>query len=247
MTALAKARTSGSIRFINRDYRPLAANAKVWPGALACVVTGGGTSSGFYKQGAAGTHLVAVGRFTGLSNAAVAVGGVIDNTGGADGAIQAEIEFFEPFYVFLLLNDVASAVVAADRGSPCYVLDDQTATHAQAGNGPAGLVYDVTTEGVWVQVWDSPSIPFTFQAGTATLVAGTVTVTGVNITATSRILLTMKDPGAGAITAFAALDAPVAGRTAGAPGTGQFVVNAIDNTKATIATAVCTFDWLVVG
>jgi hypothetical protein len=247
VTALTKARTSGSIRFINRDFRPLAANAKVWPGALACVITGGGTSSGYYVQGKAGSHLVAVGRYTGLSSAAVAVGGVIDNTGGADGAISAEIEFFEPFYIFLLVNDTVSAVVVADRGSECYILDDQTATHAASGNGPAGLVYDVTTEGVWVQVWTGPSIPSTFQAGTATLVAGTVTVTGVNLTAASRILVTMKDPGAGAIAAFAALDVPNGTRVVGAPGTGQFAVNAIDNTKATIATAVCTFDWCVIG
>lgn len=85
---------------------------------------------------------------------------------------------------------------------------------------------------------------FNLQAGTATLAAGTVTVTGVTLTANSRIILTMKDPGAGAITGFADLDAPAANRNTS---TGQFVVNAIDASKATIATAVCTFDWLIVG
>lgn len=83
-----------------------------------------------------------------------------------------------------------------------------------------------------------------FQVGTGTLAAGTLTVTGVTLTATSRIFLTMKDPGAGAITGFADLDAPAASRDTGA---GEFVVNAIDDSKAVINTAICTFDWLIVG
>ena len=83
----------------------------------------------------------------------------------------------------------------------------------------------------------------TLQRGTATLASGTVTISGVTLTANSRIYVTMKDPGAGAITSFADLDTPVASRNVGA---GTFVVNAIDASKATIATAVCTFDWLVI-
>ena len=83
----------------------------------------------------------------------------------------------------------------------------------------------------------------TFQAGTGTLASGTVTI-NATLTANSRILVTMKDPGAGAITGFAGFDTPVASRNVGA---GTFVVNAIDDSKATLATAVCTFDWLVVG
>lgn len=87
----------------------------------------------------------------------------------------------------------------------------------------------------------------TGQAGTGTLAAGTLVVPAT-ITAASKIQITMRDPGAGAIAAFAALDAPVAQRVVGVTGLGgQFTVNAIDNTKATIATAVCTFDWEVRG
>lgn len=85
---------------------------------------------------------------------------------------------------------------------------------------------------------------FNLQAGTGTLAAGTLTVSGVTLTASSRILLTVKDPGAGVITGMAGLVAPAANRNVGA---GSFVVNAIDDAKATITTAVCTFDWLIVG
>lgn len=82
------------------------------------------------------------------------------------------------------------------------------------------------------------------QAGTSTLSSGTVTVSGVTLTASSRIIITMKDPGAGAITGMAGFDAPVASRNTGA---GTFVVNAIDDSKSTIATAVCTFDYLIIN
>lgn len=152
MTALAKPRTSGSQRYIARDFRQIAANGKVYPGALACVITGGGTSSGYYQQGAAATTLSAVGRFTEFGSTAPGTNGVFDNTGGADGAISVEVEYFNPFWIFLMRNDTGSAVVTADRGSVCYVLDDQTVTHTSTGHSVAGIVYDVTSEGVWVHI-----------------------------------------------------------------------------------------------
>lgn len=81
------------------------------------------------------------------------------------------------------------------------------------------------------------------QAGSGTLVAGEVTI-AATITANSRIQVSMMDPGAGAITGFASFDVPAADRVIGAPG--SFKVRAIDDAKALIATAVCTFNWLVV-
>ena len=83
------------------------------------------------------------------------------------------------------------------------------------------------------------------KSGTSTLVAGTVTISSATISASSRIMITMQDPGAGAITGFAAFEVPVATRSVGTPG--SFTVNAIDDAKALIATAVCTLDWVVVG
>lgn len=81
------------------------------------------------------------------------------------------------------------------------------------------------------------------KKGTGTLVAGTVTINTATITASSRIMVQMTDPGAGAITGFASLK--VTNKVVGAPG--SFDVTAIDDAKATIATAVCVFDWIVIG
>lgn len=233
MTALAAIRAS-SIKEVTRERRPLAANAKVWQGALAaCIVGGVGvTSSGFFKQGVSTDNAVVRGRFA----------ETVDNTGGADGVSSADIHFTRERHLFLVNNDPGGgALVAADREGLCYVLDDQTVTKT-VGLNVAGIVYDVTTEGVWIEMFGpAPTVP-TVQRGTSTLVAGTKALTGLVLTANSIIQITMRDPGAGAIPAFAAFDVPVGTRTA----TG-FTVNAIDNTKATIATAVCTFDYVVIG
>ena len=91
---------------------------------------------------------------------------------------------------------------------------------------------------------DSASVATGMQAGTGTLAAGTVTISGVRLTASSRIIVTMKDAGAGAITGFADFEVPAASRNVGA---GSFVVRAVDAAKAVIATAVCTFDYVIIG
>lgn len=161
MTALAGPRI-GSIRFIDRDFRPMAANAKIWPGASVGPFVAS-TPSGYYAQVQPGVYGVGIATGLGGTTGAGGIvaagstnlqGGVVDNTGGANGAMQVEINYIEPFYVRLFANDTASPVVVADRGNVCYGLDDQTVTHtANSGaNLPTGCVYDVTTEGVWVKM-----------------------------------------------------------------------------------------------
>lgn len=79
-------------------------------------------------------------------------------------------------------------------------------------------------------------------AGTATLVAGTVTV-AAKVTATSRILTSLNTPGGGGNGVD--YKAPAASRVVGAPG--SFVITAVDAAGATVATDVSTVDWVVVG
>jgi len=140
MTALARERVS-SIREVTRDKRPLAAGVKVWKGALACAIVGG-TGRGFYRQGLTSGSVVPVGRFM----------ETVDNTAGAAGDLSAEIHFFHERHLFLMANDGGTPVVVADREQACYVLDDQTVSGAAFGASRGGVVYDVTSEGVWVEV-----------------------------------------------------------------------------------------------
>ncbi len=231
MASITKPRPS-AVRAINFDTRPLAAGAVVYKGGLAAC------KAGYYGPATGDPSEVIVGRFYDS----------VSNSGGLDGAKSCNVQFFRERNLLLLDNDSGAPVVVANREGPCSALDDHTATLYTTAIGASFVVYDVTSEGVWVEFMtpssaDDSGLP-RIQSGTTTLVAGTKTVTGVTLTANSRILMTMKDPGAGAITGYAALDAPAASRNTG---TGQFVINAIDDAKAVIATAVCTVDYLIVG
>lgn len=231
MTALAKSRPL-SRRVVNRAKRPVGANVKIYKGASLVAI------GGYYvpATGALGETII------GTSEEEV------DNLGGALGAKLVDVDFHRERRLVALVNDTGAPVVATSRESFCSLLDDQTATLLAPARGPGALVYDVdTSEGlVWVEL---PQIPTglgagqTIRSGTATLAAGTVTISAP-ITAGSRILATMKDAGAGALTGFADLEIPAASRNVGA---GTFVVRAIDASKAVIGTAVCTFDWFVIG
>jgi hypothetical protein len=135
MSALQKA-TPTSYRVVRRDKRPLKGGVKAIKGGLAVA------KDGFYKPGVSGTGLRVVGRFT----------ETVDNSGGSDGDLSAEIDFFHDRILTLADNDTGTAVAEADRETPCYVLDDATVTADSTSRSIAGLVYDVTDEGVWFEV-----------------------------------------------------------------------------------------------
>jgi hypothetical protein len=146
-----------------------------------------------------------------------------------------------------LSADVTLNVIANADGSIVVNANDVQvgvlATDAQHGNRGGGAVHaDATTSVAGFMSSTDKTKLDSVQAGTGTLSSGTVTISTATITASSRIQVTMTDPGAGAITGFAALK--VTSKTPGAPG--SFDVTAIDDAKATIATAACVFDWLVV-
>jgi hypothetical protein len=189
----------------------------------------------------------------------------VDNSAGSAGDKTIAVQFEQPKYLLRWLNDTGSPVTAAMIGGDAYGLDNQTATASSSGGTRSrlGTVWDVIGSsdpigdrpGVWIEP-DTPNttaaaaalaaLPATaVQGGTATLVAGVATISTATITASSRIIVSMKDPGSGAITGLGALKAPDADRTVGAPG--SFKVYAIDDSKATITTAVSTFDWLVIN
>lgn len=135
MAALTRERV-GSVKAVTRDLRPVAANVKIFKGALmAC-------TAGFYGPATSGTGKRIVGR------AAQSV----DNTGGAAGAKNVDVHFMYERDLLLLANSGTNAVTAAMRETTCYAEDDQTVGSLATGFSAAGIVYDVTTEGVWVEI-----------------------------------------------------------------------------------------------
>lgn len=83
------------------------------------------------------------------------------------------------------------------------------------------------------------------QSGSGTLVAGVLAVTGVTVTATSKIFVTRKTAG-GTVTSTIMYDAPSAGRTVGAAGTGSFSAQASVAAGTPNAADTSVVDWLIV-
>lgn len=204
-------------------------------------------SSGYLANASTATGLVCVGRFE----------ATVDNSAGADGDVTAEVR---PGSYYFSNSSAGDQITAADRGQICYLVDDNTVakTSNNGARSRAGIVLDVDAT-LGVLVFMSPVLAGILtlgqqleglgtlkklQSGRGSLTSGAATITGVTLTATSRIVVTMADPGAGAITGMAGFDVPDASRNTG---TGQFVVNAIDDSKAVIATAACTFDYFIIG
>jgi hypothetical protein len=149
----------------------------------------------------------------------------VDNSAGADGALRCQVR---PG-VFLFDNATAgNAIAAAQVGTSCYVVDDHTVSKTP-GPAIAGVVVDIESDGqiaVLVGIgptfaeFDSPLV----QKGVATLVAGTVTVTGVMLRATSRIMFSRNTSGGTA----GHLAAPSASRDTVA---GSFVISSSSGTE----------------
>lgn len=113
--------------------------------AAAAVIHAGGltviNSGGFAAPGSAAAGLLAAGRAEHQA----------DNSGGGNGAITVKIKRG----IFRFANsESGDAITAAQIGSACYIVDDQTVakTSDNGARSRAGQVIDVDAQGVWVQV-----------------------------------------------------------------------------------------------
>ena len=120
----------------SRTAKYPAASTLIHAGTIACV-----NASGLLTKGAVATTLKAVG---------VAVRR-IDNAAGAASAIRGEVEagVFGPF----VNSSAGDAIALADVGASCFIVDDETVAKTNGGStrSVAGVVWDVTSEGVWVK------------------------------------------------------------------------------------------------
>jgi hypothetical protein len=114
---------------------PVAANAKIYAGALVVV-----NASGYAAPGSTATGLKAAGRAEEQ----------IDNTGGANGAKNVTVRRG----VFKFKNAAADPVGTAHVLGDCYIVDDETvaATDGTGTRSKAGKVLAVDADGVWVEI-----------------------------------------------------------------------------------------------
>jgi hypothetical protein len=147
------------------------------------------------------------------------------------------------------INDAAEDITAIQSAGGVLIATgnaklDAAASRARDARKYKGADEDFVNQVMAAAFNDAATKAVGMQSGRATLAAGTVTVSGVVLTASSRIMMSMADPGAGAITGFVELVTPDAQRNVGA---GSFRIDAIDAAKAVVNTMVSTIDWIIVG
>ncbi|KEH07073.1 hypothetical protein GY14_30200 [Delftia tsuruhatensis] len=133
MTALTQDRNTLS-RNGEQAEPPVAANARIFAGALVAI-----NAAGLAVPGS--TAL-------GLKGAGVAERRA-DNTGGTSGAIRVRLSRRPAQFAN---SAAADAITLADLGADCFIVDDQTVakTDGTGTRSRAGRVYDVDADGVWV-------------------------------------------------------------------------------------------------
>lgn len=214
--------------------RPVAAAKKLFKGGLIM------SSAGYATPGATVTGAIALGRSR----------KTYDNSSGSAGDIVAEVEEG----TFRWTN--GDSIAQADVGKPAYITDDDAVTKAGTGKSPAGIIVDVDSVGVWVEMSEAISKGLLaagaaasgggIQTGTVTLVAGVGTVTtGITITAASKIFVTMNTPaGTLGTWGYKVADADL---TVGVPDTGEFKIRSIDENGSAATSDTSTVNWLIVG
>ncbi len=114
---------------------PVATNVKIYAGALVAL-----NASGYATPGAVATTLTYFGRAEEQ----------VDNTGGADGSKTVNVRRKK---AFKFKNYGPDAVVQADLGKTCYIVDDETVakTDGTATRSAAGKVVGLDSDGVWIE------------------------------------------------------------------------------------------------
>lgn len=126
----------------NIHHDPMAANTRIWKGALSCL-----DASGNAVPGSTSTTLKARGVCFGGTDSV----GQANNLGGAAGAVLADIR--PGTYAFK--NSASADLIArADIGNTCYIVDDETVakTNGSSTRSVAGKIINVDGDGVWVEV-----------------------------------------------------------------------------------------------
>jgi hypothetical protein len=134
MTALTASRATPH-RVVHTRVRPVGAGQKIFAGALVAI-----NATGFAVKGVTALNLKGFGTAE----------ATVDNTGGADGALSVAVRRG----AWQFANSAAGdQITAADIGSACYIVDDQTVAKTNGGGtrSNAGTVADVDANGVWVE------------------------------------------------------------------------------------------------
>lgn len=137
--ALAADRDTKRRDGVQYDF-PVVASMKIFAGALVAMIKSS-TGVGYVTKGAAATNLTALG----------IAEEYVDNSAGADGALRVKVRRG----VFRFKNSTSSdAIALKDIGASCYIVDDEQValTNGSSTRSIAGVIRDVDSAGVWVEI-----------------------------------------------------------------------------------------------
>lgn len=148
---------------------PVAAAKKIYTGALVARDTDGNAT-----PGATATTLLGLGRAEEQ----------VDNSGGVAGDKTVQVRKG----VFRFDNSAAGdQITSAEIGKDCYIVDDQTVAKTDGGStrSVAGRVFDVDSDGVWVEfsVIPRPAVVGSADLDATLLKYATVSLTNADIKA----------------------------------------------------------------
>jgi hypothetical protein len=122
---------------------PLKSGYKVYAGAIVVIQQ----STGYGRPAFDGTGCIAKGvAQKTLDNSSTGTDPGANTNGGLIMPVLSG-GVFGPF-----ANDTGTAVAITDRTKVCYLLDDNTITMDGTSRSVAGIVDDLTSEGVWVEI-----------------------------------------------------------------------------------------------
>lgn len=174
----------------------------------------------------------------------------VDATGVSSGVKTLDVQ---EGIVSLKMGASADAIVLADLfvRDALFCVDNQTVACVATSRSPCGVLFGLNPEftgevyalvgALARRLLEGKSI----QSGRATLSSGVATITGVTITARSRIVATIAD--AAGTLGTGQLSVKDADRTVGPPSTGQFKVTSLKEDKTTETSDTSTIDWIVVN
>jgi hypothetical protein len=116
---------------------PVAAATKIYAGSLVVL-----DASGNAEPGTTATGKVAVGR----------AAEYVDNSAGAAAAVNVTVDAG----IFRYAN--GDTITKTSIGDTAYIVDDQTVSKASSGKSAAGIIIDLDSDGVWVDIRPETSL-----------------------------------------------------------------------------------------
>ena len=164
-TPLTSYRDTKKVYPASESSLALDAGIHAFAGGIACTGTNtsGGLTAGYGVTGRTSAYLVARGIFA----------QEVDNTNGAAGALTAPVDVGR----FWLDNDTSYPCLRANIDGICYILDDHTVTMNASGTSIAGIIRDIGTYGVLVDIGNPFDSAITAEAASRAAIASNLALT----------------------------------------------------------------------